>query len=161
MSWLDRISTAINGIMEYLLFGMGLAMTIIVATQVFFRYVLNQSLFWTEELARYLLVWISFLGATVAYRRGVHPGIDVLFLRLPPLLRQAAALLVHAASMALFSVMVVYGFKFAHFVRLQISPALGLPKWVVFGIIPVAGAIFMIHALSFFLQALRGEGLDH
>jgi hypothetical protein len=73
VSVLDKLSFTINSWIEYLLFGLGFTMTVVVAVQVFFRYVLNQSLFWSEELARYLLVWLSFLGASVAYRDNHRP----------------------------------------------------------------------------------------
>ena len=53
---------------------MAMAMAAVVAAQVFWRYGLNASLFWSEELARHLLVWMTFLGASTAYRRRVHPG---------------------------------------------------------------------------------------
>lgn len=135
-------------------------MTVVVAVQVFFRYVLNQSLFWSEELARFLLVWLSFLGASVAYRRKAHPGIDVLYAKMPAALQKVAAVAVHLASLALFAVMVFFGYRFAYFVRLQISPALYLPKWVVFSIIPISGCILVVHGINFLLQELAGERRD-
>jgi TRAP-type C4-dicarboxylate transport system permease small subunit len=104
--FLEQLSNAINHWIEYLLFGLGISMALIVATQVFFRYVLNQSLFWSEELARFLLVWLTFLGATVAYRRKAHPGIDVLYSRMPPELQKTAVILTHLAAITLFSVAV-------------------------------------------------------
>ena len=145
MRLIERLSKAINRWIEYSLFALGLTMALIVATQVFFRYALNESLFWSEELARFLLVWLTFLGATVAYHRKVHPGIDVFVARMPLPLQKASALLSHLASMALFTVMIYYGCQFAYFVRLQISPALQLPKWFILSIIPLSGAIFMVH----------------
>ena len=160
MSALEKLSFAINSWIEYLLFGLGFTMTVVVAVQVFFRYVLNQSLFWSEELARFLLVWLSFLGASVAYRRKAHPGIDVLYAKMPPALQKGAAVTVHLASLALFAVMVFFGYRFAYFVRLQISPALYLPKWVVFSIIPISGCILVVHGINFLLQELAGERRD-
>ena len=117
MSALEKLSATVNGWIEYSLFGIGMSMTVIVAVQVFFRYVLNQSLFWSEELARYLLVWLSFLGASVAYRRKAHPGIDILQAKMPVKLQQLAAITVHIASLSLFTVMIVYGYSFAYFAR--------------------------------------------
>jgi TRAP-type C4-dicarboxylate transport system permease small subunit len=136
-------------------------MAIIVAVQVFFRYVLNQSLFWSEELARFLLVWLTFLGASVAYFRKANPGVDVLYARMPPYLRRGSAILIHLSSIGLFLVMVYYGYRFAYFVRLQISPALNLPKWIILSIIPVSGSILTVHGLAFLLDELkRGDSDD-
>ncbi len=161
MSVLEKISYSINHWIEHLLFGMGLTMAILVAVQVFFRYVLNQSLFWSEELARYLLVWLTFSGASVAYYRKANPGVDFLYTRVPPGLRKTADALIHCVSIGLFAVMIVFGIQFAYFVRMQISPALSLPKWLIVSIIPVSGMILMFHGLTFLISVLqRGDG-DH
>ena len=154
--YLESSSLAINRWVEYLLFGFGFSMALIVAAQVFFRYGLNESLFWSEELARYLMVWLTFLGASVAYRRKVHPSIDVVYTRLPQALRQYFTMVVYAISLFLFAVMIVYGIRFAYFVRLQITPALYLPKWIVFSIIPISGIILSLHALAFIFN-FEGE----
>ena len=161
MTAIRWISLRINQVVEYLLFGLGFTMAGIVAVQVFFRYVLNQSLFWSEELARFLLVWLTFLGASVAYYRKANPGVDVLYARMGPSLRRAATLLIHLVSIGLFAVMLVYGWRFAHFVRLQISPALNLPKWIVMSVVPASGSILLVHGIAFFLEELtRGRRDD-
>ena len=161
VSILERLSLSLNSWVEYLLFGLGLTMTLVVAVQVFFRYVLNQSLFWSEELARFLLVWLSFLGASVAYRRKAHPGVDVLSSRMPDSLRKMFAVIVHSVSLIFFFVMILYGCRFAYFVRLQISPALYVPKWIIFSIVPLSGLIFLIHGITFLLHELKRESRDH
>ena len=160
MSILEKLSFAINVWVEYLLFGFGFGMTVVVAVQVLFRYGFNQSLFWSEELARYLLVWLSFLGASVAYRRNAHPGIDMLQEKMPHALQKYTKILVHLVSLTLFAVMVYFGCRFAYFVRLQISPALYLPKWIVFVIVPISGAILLIHGLNFLFGELAEKTRD-
>ena len=157
---LEKLSRTINNWIEPLLFGLGFSMTVIVAVQVFCRYVLNNSLFWSEELARYLLVWLTFLGASVAYRRKVHPGIDIVSARMSDAIQNIFAIFVHLASMILFGIMIFFGVKFAYLVRLQISPALYLPKWIVFSIIPLSGLILMVHSLAFLLTELKGRDRD-
>lgn len=134
-------------------------MALLVAAQVFFRYVLNNSIFWSEELARYMLVWISFLGATTAYYRGLHPGIDCLVVRLAPVMKRWAGLGVHLVSLTLFGVITVAGVQFAYFIRHQISPALGIEKWIILAVIPVSSTILFVYALTFFLDLLLG--VDH
>jgi len=161
VSVLEKLSVTINRWIEYLLFGLGFTMTVVVAVQVLFRYGFNQSLFWSEELARYLLVWLSFLGASAAYRRKVHPGIDILQAKFPGALQKISIITVHVASLILFAVMIFFGYRFAYFVRLQISPALYLPKWIVFSIIPISGTILMIHGINFLLQEWAGNTRDN
>ncbi len=153
----DSFCRRLNQIVEALLFAMGISMAAIVAAQVFFRYGLNASLFWSEEVARYLLVWLTFLGATTAYYRGAHPGIDALTRRLPPLFQRVSAVAAHGAAAGLAMVMIVYGIRFAWFVRLQITPALSLPKWLVFGVIPVAGLLLLIQTSRCIAHVLTGE----
>lgn len=132
-------------------------MALLVAAQVFFRYVLNNSLFWSEELARYMLVWISFLGATTAYYRGLHPGVDIVVSRLSPKLQRFSHLLVHAISILFFGVITVAGTRFAYFVRMQVSPSLGISKSIVLAVIPISSAILIIYGLFFFLAILKKD----
>ena len=78
MKLLKEVSSVCNTWVERSLAILGITMAAVIILQVIFRYVLNHSLFWSEELARYLLVWLTFLGASSAYYRKVHPGIDLL-----------------------------------------------------------------------------------
>jgi len=152
---IDRISRRINAVVEQSLLGLGGLMIGIVAAQVFFRYVLNHSLFWSEELARYILVWLTFLGATVAYRRGVHPRIDLFAHRLGPQGTRAMRIGAHLVAMAFLGMLVVYGAQFAYFVRLQISPALQIPKWTIMLVLPISGMLMLLHALAAIVSELR------
>ncbi len=157
LRFLDKTCAAVNRLIEYLLFGLGFSMAILVAVQVFCRYILNSSLFWSEELARYMLVWLSFFGATVAYYRNLHPGVDALTARLSAGKRRITQLLAHAAAMGLALIMVISGTQFAWFVRLQISPALSIHKWLILIVIPLSGVLLFVYALAFFLKILQQE----
>jgi TRAP-type C4-dicarboxylate transport system permease small subunit len=61
------------------------ALTAVTFAQVVTRYVLNDPLIWSEELARYLFVWVSMIGAALAIREGGHFGLDLLIRRMPAL----------------------------------------------------------------------------
>lgn len=155
MNGIVRLSCRINALVEQSLFGLGVLMIVIVAAQVFFRYLLNHSLFWSEELARYILVWLTFLGASVAYRRGVHPSIDLFSYRLGFRGARAMRIVVHLIAMVFLSVLVIYGAQFAFFVRLQISPALQIPKWTVMLVLPISGLLMLLHAAAAIAADLR------
>jgi TRAP-type C4-dicarboxylate transport system permease small subunit len=161
MKFLIHLSRRLNDSIQSLVSILGIIMTIVVASQVFSRYVLNHSLFWSEELARLILVWLTFFGATVAYYHGLHPGVDTVVKRLPENLKRITELISYLAGMVLFTVMVVWGAKFAWFVKLQVTPALNLPKWVVMAVVPVCGIIFLIHALAGFYNACTNRRYFH
>ena len=152
---IERLSRNCNRYAEYFLLLLGLSMTATVIVQVFSRYALNHSLFWSEELARYLLVWLTFIGATVAYHRNMHPGVDVLFKRLQRKNRRRIRLFVHLVSLVFFLIIIWYGSSFAYFIRAQTTPALSLPKWLVFSIIPFSGLLFTLHGTAFLLDGLQ------
>jgi TRAP-type C4-dicarboxylate transport system permease small subunit len=160
MELLTRASQITNKWVERSLASFGMTMALVVALQVFCRYVLNHSLFWSEELARYLLVWLTFLGATAAYYRKIHPGIDVLTLQFSKNYRKLCRILVHLLSLTLFVVMIYHGIEFAYFIRSQISPALAIPKWIIFIIIPVSGTIFLLHCLTFLAKEFMVHNND-
>lgn len=156
MDFLNKISYSLNKWVQTIVCSMGVAMAAIVAFQVFFRYVLNHSLFWSEELARFILVWLTFLGATVAYYHGAHPGMDGFIRQLPIRAQKGAEVLVHLVSLSLFAIMIINGVEFAWFVRIQITPALNLPKWLIMSVVPASGAVFTVHGLAFMVRAWAG-----
>lgn len=114
------------------------------------RFVLGLGLAWTEELARFLLVWTSFIAAAVATRHGAHFRVDFLSRRLGRKGTQAIALVCLAISLAICG----YGLRLAIFFNSQSSPALGLPMSVVYASAPVSFAL-----ISFYLaRGLLGRG---
>ena len=153
--FLEGISRRANAMAEQALFGLGAVMVAVVAAQVFFRYALNHSLFWSEELARYILVWLTFLGATVAYSRGAHPRIDLWAAGSNPLRARLMRIGAHLVAIAFALLLVIYGGQFAYFVRLQISPALQIPKWIIMLVMPVSGLLMLLHALAAIVSEIR------
>ena len=57
--------------------------SVLTITQVFLRYVANSPLFWSEELTRYLIVWLTFLGASLGIRHRGHIAIELIYRYLP------------------------------------------------------------------------------
>jgi TRAP-type C4-dicarboxylate transport system permease small subunit len=160
LEFFSRLNAAVNRWVEYLLSAIGILMALVVVIQVVSRYLLNHSLFWSEELARYILVWLTFLGASAAYYRKAHPGIDLLSSRMGPRLCRLNGIIVHLISLCFFLVMIYYGVGFSLFVRTQTSPALSLPMWMIFAIIPVSGLLLSCHCLHFLVLDLYGKGHD-
>ncbi len=141
-----------NRLCRWLLVALGSAMFAVVLLQVVCRYLFNNSLFWSEEAARMLLVQITFLGAAVAYYGKFHIMVDIAVARAGKSLRRVmntAGLLVCGA---LFLAMLVYGRDFSQVLALQRAASLPVNLAVPFVIIPASGAIMLLHTLAMFLQ---------
>ncbi len=129
-------------------------MVTVIGAQVVFRYGFNHSLFWAEELGRVLLVQLTFFGAAVAYRAEAHIGVDTLVRRLSPSMRQMVHRLMHTVCLCLFCVMVVYGFRFADLLSLQMTTTLGVSRQIPFLAVPLSGCVMCVHSLCFIFAPL-------
>jgi TRAP-type transport system small permease protein len=131
------------------------AMFACVFGQVIFRYALNDPLVWSDELARYLFVWASFLGWIIAARRRSHLSVDMVMTKLPP--RAAAACRIAAALVALAfaAILAFYGWRITARNLDVATAALFFPMGVVYAIVPVAAFAVGVYALADARAALR------
>lgn len=102
------------------------------------------TLFWAEEVTRYVNIWVVFLASGIAIERGAHFGVDVFTEPLPAPLRRGVRLLA-LALMAVFElVLIVFGGQLAQANMAQLSSALEVPMGFVFLAIPVGGGLMLI-----------------
>jgi len=154
---LRGLSRVLNQGTELLLLCLGLCMVLVIGLQVFFRYVLNDSLGWSEELGRALLVWLTFFGAGAACKRKGHIGVDFFVRRLAPAPRRVTAALALLVSICFFLIMIVYGLEFSWFIRHQATTILELPKWLLFLAVPASGLLMFFHSLVFLIDLFKPE----
>lgn len=135
---------------DWITFALFWALAGVVFLQFFTRYVLNDSLTWTEEIAQYLLMVVTFAGSAMAARRGTHIAVEFLLNKLPPGARRAAHALVAAVATAFFAVSAALCWQVAEAMRFQPMIAVEYPLSIVYyGIL--AGL-----ALTTLRTALRG-----
>lgn len=129
--------------------------------QVFTRFVLQNPSSFTDELARYLLIWVGLLGAAYAMGQRLHLAIDLLPTRLSGRGRHVLGIIIEFAVLVFaVTVMVVGGARLVGLTLLlrQTSAALQLPLGVVYTVLPISGVLISIYALFFIgehVQALR------
>jgi TRAP-type C4-dicarboxylate transport system permease small subunit len=118
---------------------------LVVLLQVLLRYLFAYPSPWSEEVARFCFVWLSMLGAALAVERRAHFRFDLLVIRLAPALRtpMKAFAMVLTATIAIG--LVVTGVALVRLAIGQRSPALDLPMPWVYGAVPVAGVLMLIH----------------
>ena len=135
------------------------AITVLVTVQVFARYVLNNTPPWSEELCRYLFIWVSFLGACVATRRAAHLGVDSLVSRLPAGAREVLRHAVTALIVAFAGLLVWQGVALVPAMASQRSPSMGMSLQYVFAAIPIAGLIILGLQVRALARAWGAPGL--
>lgn len=128
------------------------AMFVLGIATVVFRFVIESSLAFPDELIRYLFVWMIFLGSAVAFRRNMHAAIGLLVANLPPGPRRAALILASLLSGAFFVMIFIYGAGLTVRVQEQISPALEISMSWVYGAIPAGMAFLIIYAAELILR---------
>src|SRR5215210_8785460 len=100
--------------------------------QFFTRYVLNDSLAWTEEIATYCLVAVVFVGSAMCVRLGRHIHVDFLFRYLPPNLARAIATGVDALRTAFFAYAAYLVWRFMAIVEGETMTTIELPKNLIY-----------------------------
>ena len=136
LDYSERALTALCVISFAVMFLLGVA-------TVLFRFVLEASLAFPDELIRYLFVWTIFLGSAVALRRNAHAAIGIFVGWLPAGPKRAALLVATGFGMAFFAILLVYGALLTVRVVPQISPALEISMAWAYGAVP-AGALFLL-----------------
>lgn len=149
-----RLVTALERVLDLTLAAMVAAMVGIVIWQVFARYALHRAPGWSEELARYLLVWITTLGAAAVLRGGGHISVSWFVLRLRGRARAAVLALRDLAFAATLLLLVVNGFEYAEVNAAQESAAMEVPMNLVYLGLPLGAALTLV-VLA--LSRLAGE----
>lgn len=136
--------------------GLMMAMTAIVLTQIVFRYVLNDSLIWTEEVSKTLMVWAAFLVAPWAYRYGANVSIEMFADEFPPRLRRLLQLLLNL--LVIWIIAVFWRESFGMVDRGFSIRAASLPLQVgwFFAVVPFAFGVMLLVGIELFLRDLLG-----
>ena len=150
---IHRISDWLDKIGAYLCLVMLAAMVIITGLQIVCR-VFFTALTWSEEAARYLLIWSTFIGASCVYKHGGHISVTVVQGLLPGVGKKLVQILVHILCCSFFALMIGFGFIYVGKQGGQLSPAMRIPMSYLYAAIPVGGILMFWHALDAVLQTL-------
>lgn len=142
---LEVLMVAILGVMVVLVFGNVVA-----------RYGFDSAITWAEEVARFLFVWLTYLGATFAAYKGLHLGIDLVVVRLgtrPRIFAEVFKLIVILGFLAIWT---VGGVSLIEANLDYMSPATGFSMGLVYLIGPLAAVLMTYDTALKLLAAIRG-----
>lgn len=133
---------------DLLLVGLFSVILVIILVAVFFRYVINQSLFWSDEVVRYLFVWFTLLGAALVLGDRRHIRVEYFVEHMPLGLRRVVEIVGLVLILAFNVFLVVTGFMWVTETQGTSTPALGLPlNWVMYAALPLAAALCVFFAV--------------
>lgn len=155
-----RARKRVDKFLEWILILLMAANVINVLWQIFTRFVLKNPSSFTEELARYLLIWVGLLGAAYASGKKMHLAIDIILENLKRAAKKTAefTIQVFIFLFALF-VMVIGGIRLVAITLTlnQISAALRIKLGYVYLVIPISGILILFYAAAFIMDSSSAE----
>ena len=134
-------------LIDWICLGLMVVLVADVFLGVWSRYVLHATFQWYDEVARLCFVWMVFLGAAVAVRRGAHFRLHLVVDRLGPRLRRASDLLVALLVVGFGGVLVAGGVAMYPVARRQVTDSLELSMLWFYGALPIGGALMILFSL--------------
>lgn len=148
-----RLVDRLNLVLTYLIGILLAVMTVAVFTQVMVRFVLtaigiNLSAAWTEEVARYVLIWIVFLGAGIGCRKRQLISLEFVVRALPSLPGQGLVYLGQVVCIGFFALLIAVGLDFVQLGAVESSPVIQIPKAWVYAAMPVGAALMILNIVA-------------
>lgn len=159
VSALQRLKLAVDHLLGAMVASLMAALVLDVLWQVFTRFVLRNPSSFTDELARYLLIWVGLLGAAYCAGQRLHLAIDLFPSGLRGRARHWVEIAIESAVLAFaLGVMVVGGARLVGLTLLlgQTSAALQLPLGAVYTVLPLSGVLIAFYSLVFIVEHVRG-----
>lgn len=156
MKTLDRIVTTIEEVFAVFAFS---AMSIITIVAVFFRYVFNNPIIWSEEAARYLMVWGICFGISIATRQAAHLGIDVFVSFAPPKIQKILLIISNTLLIISYVVLVILSGLFIGMAMKtgNVSPILRIPFWIIYLALPIGFGLSAIRGIQVLIEIIQDK----
>jgi len=142
------LSDVLGKVLEALIVVLLVVMTVLMFAQVLGRYVFKNGLFWAEELSRFSMVYLVYLGAAIACKNGDHISVTIL----DELLQKKAGYRIYRTAIALINlaflvVVSVIGIESLAMVKAQTSPNMGIPMSVAYASIPIGSILMTLYVV--------------
>lgn len=148
---MERLARKLDQFIVGILVTLMAVMVVTVSWQVATRYILNSPSSYTQELATYLLIWISMLGSAYAVRLKAHLGVDVITRKLKGRSERIAHYFIYLMIITFATIVFLYGGSRLVYITLtldQLSAALRVPIGYVYLIIPLSGALMVFYSIA-------------
>jgi len=157
MLWIDKTSYHVNRIAKGLLVVLMSIMVLDVLFGVMNRFILKLTVSWTEEVARYLMIWICMIGSTIALKEGTHVAVNLFILKFKESNRNIIIFINNVLIFAFLIIPAFWGIKICFSQMGQTSPALRISMFWPFLSVPVGSIIMILHIISIQKAIIKGK----
>ena len=158
--WIIKIKQGLAKLLDWAVIFLVAVLVLDVLWGVFSRYVLGAQSRWTEELATILLIWVSLLGASVAFAAKAHLGVDYFVGKLD----EGAQKLVEGAVLILIMLFTAFAFVGGGFILVsktlaagQLLPAMGFKVGYMYLAVPISGLFIILFSVEQFVELITGK----
>lgn len=148
---IDYLNKAVGIILALML----AIMSILIVVQIFTRFVVDYPLHWTEELARYLMIYSVFFGAALALRSNKLIAIEALTESLNEFKQGILRIIIMLCSIVFFVILFVQGIEIIGVIKGQSSAGLGISMSVPYASIPIGALLMIINAFAVILETIK------
>jgi TRAP-type C4-dicarboxylate transport system permease small subunit len=156
-SWFDRLVAFVAALVRIVCIVLATALFVIVIAAIVFRYGFGQAVSWTEEVPRYLLIWISFLAAASCVLRREHVGFDVLFNALPNRVRRVLGTVLSLLVFGFGWVVFRYGITFVQDFGSDLMETIPYTNYWYYPAMPISGFLIMLFSTKVMIDELRSK----
>ena len=134
------------------------AATLLVAAQVVTRFILKVPLPWSEEIARYMFLWLTWVGAAYATKERKHVRIDIVYEKLPEAGQKVCTIISTVIWIVFLAIMVYLSVRLTASVASggQIAVGSGIPMWIPYASIPVGMGLMLFRLLQNTVRDIKG-----
>jgi len=157
-SMAQNISFYVDKSVGYACIIFGMVMTVSTLIGIVFRYIMVNPLPWTEELARYTMIWMGLLAVSMGVKRDTHLGINFFVALLPEIIQKSIKMITRILIGIFLYVLMVYGMSMALNGAAQTMPALRLPMSYVLIAVPLSAFLSLVQLLLIIIIDFTGKG---
>jgi TRAP-type C4-dicarboxylate transport system permease small subunit len=150
---LQKIEQRIDALLQPIVVLGMLALIGVITLQIISRVFFN-AVPWTEEIARFLLIWITFLGATLAFQRGRHIAVNLVVDALPQTLARFTKIVACIIILAFMVSLILIGYQYMQVQSFQKSPSLRWSMLYIYAVMPISASLMLLYAVIDLLELI-------
>lgn len=147
-NWLKKFDKSVTLATETVIIVLMTIMAVIIIAQVFMRYVMHSPIRWSEELARYLMVWVAFFGASLGIKAGTHIGLEIFLKPFSPKAQQIISFITKLLLILFLIVILKEGIVLCSALSFQRSPAMRISMFWPYFSVPTGALLMIIQLIS-------------